>query len=403
MGKLTALTVKNKKETGRYFDGNGLSLQITKAGSKSWIYRFQINKKSREMGLGSYTDVGLAEARNKRDDARRLVKQGVDPIGQREVIRREQEAAERKIPTFDECAAKYIDTHNEEWCKRHHRQWSKSLEKYASPVIGNIPVDAITTDDVLKVIKPAWTTKRETMSRVRNRIELVLDLAKASKFRTGENPAVWRGNLKHLLPSHSKKRNPVKHFPALPYADAPTLMGDLADDADLTSKLLRFIILTAVRANEACGADWSEVDLDKALWVIPAHRMKAGVEHQVPLAEAALDLLENLPTRQGWLFPSARLGKHVSSYTPLKLLKTFHPDVTTHGFRSTFSDWAGEQTSAPSKIIDQCLAHKVGDATTNAYQRSKLVEKRRALMQEWSEYIIPGRSQTHDITTEKSS
>lgn len=382
---LTNAKCKSKNlKPGSYFDANGLKLQVTKTGSRSWIYRFQLNKKSREMGLGAYPEVTLLEARELRDAARKLVKVGTDPIYERKGRQRQQRATEEW--TFDRCAVAYLKAKGGKWSAVHHHQWTRSVETYVSPILGAVPVSVIDTQMVMSVLNPIWDEKTETAARVRGRIEKVLGWAGVYGHRDGQNPAAWRGHLENLLTGRTEKE--VVHLAEMPYADIPGLLARIQDREYLPALLLQFIIHTVVRTKEAAGARWSEIDGN--VWTIPASRMKKGVEHRVPLSAAALHILEQLPHQGGdeWLFPSTVYGKHVSPLAALKLLREYENVATVHGFRSSFRQWCAEQDpQVPYDVAEQSLAHSVGGATERAYQRSDLLDKRRPLLQEWSDYI----------------
>jgi integrase len=386
--KLSPAKVKNARP-GKYDDGGGLKLVVSNAGAKKWVLRFTINGKRREMGLGSYPDVKLGEARNDASDYRKLVTKGVDPIEARRIEQVE-------IPTFTTCAARYIRAHRRSWKNaKHARQWVSTLKTYARAEIGTKKVDAITTEDVLKILQPIWTTKTETAKRLQGRIENILDFAAAHKYRDRLNPARWRGHLDKLLakPSRVKK---VSHHPAMPYSDVPGFMMELAANGSTSTLALQFLILTATRTSEVLQAKWEEVDLEKGVWTIPAERMKARREHRVPLSDAALNILAALTRLEGnpYLFPGSRHGRPLSNMALLQLMRGMGYGVNgnrggyvPHGFRSSFRDWAGEVSSYPRDVAEMALAHTIKNKVEAAYRRGDLFEKRRKMMQEWGEYL----------------
>jgi len=392
--KLKSKQVENLAEPGTYEDGNGLRLVISKTGRKSWVFRYQLNGKRREMGLGKYPARSLENARNDAEDARRKISAGIDPIDAANAEREAKQAAAiieaAKQITFDSVAADYIAAHRPGWKNaKHAQQWENTLNTYASPFIGKLSPGEITTEHVLKVLQPFWTTKPETASRVRNRIELVLDAAKARRLREGENPARWRGHLDKLLPKREKVQA-VKHHPALPCSELPAFMAKLKKLDKVTFKAMQMTILTACRTSEVLGATWDEIDLEARVWTVPAERMKMRKEHRVPLADALVTLLEQLPRFDDnqHLFPGMKAGKPLSNMAMLMGLRHIkRTDLTMHGFRSTFRDWAGECTPHPRDVCEQALAHSLGNAVEAAYRRGDLFEKRRALMDDWAHYI----------------
>ena len=387
VGKLTALKVSRPLKPGMYADGAGLYLQVTGAGAKSWLYRFSLQGKAREMGLGSLSAVSLSEARIKAGECRRLREEGVDPIEARKV-RREQAALDAaKSITFKEAAANYIASHRAGWRnEKHASQWENTLATYAEPVLGRVSIQAIDTTLVLKVLEPIWKTKPETASRLRGRIEAILDWAKVRGLRQGENPARWRGHLDHLLPARSKVRR-VKHHAALSYAELPDFIAKLRAQEGVAARALEFTILTAARTGDTIGAVWYEVNTSDKVWTVPADRMKAGKEHRVPLSSRALAILREGHDMQtsDYVFPGGKAGKPLSNMAMTEVLRRMgRRDITVHGFRSTFRDWAAERTNFPSEVVEMALAHAVGDKVEAAYRRGDLFEKRRRLMAEWA-------------------
>lgn len=383
------LTVKQvekiirEAKPGATADGEGLYLRITPQGSSSWQYRYTINGKRRLMGLGGCADVGLAEARDLATDARKKVKQGIDPLEAKE----EEKAEQAKAVTFKDAADEYIKLHRDGWKNaKHGQQWENTLSQYVHPKFGAVPVHEVDTPMVLAVLKPIWQERPETANRVRNRIELVIDAARAQGIFTGSNPAAWRGHLDKLLPKRSKASK--THHAAMDYRKLPEFYARLkAERSSLSATALALTILTACRTSEVLLATWAEFDLAGGLWTIPGDRMKAGNPHRVPLSAEVVRLLESLPTREGLLFPGQRKGKPLSNMSmSMCLRKLQHADLTVHGFRSTFRDWAAEETHYPNIVAEQALAHVVGNAVEAAYRRGDLLEKRRALMADWAAY-----------------
>jgi integrase len=382
MGKLTALKVERARKPGMYSDGDGLYLQVRGPTSRSWIFRYQENRKQRYLGLGSAKDIGLADARELAAEVRlQRRKEGKDPIEERRRQRTAVHIEAARSMTFDDCAAAYIKAHEAAWRNpKHKQQWKNTLATYVTPVFGSVPVGDVDTTMVIKVLQPIWTAKPETAGRVRGRIEAILDFAKASKFRDGENPARWRGHLQFALPNRAKIRA-VRHHPALPYGEMPDFWRSLVKDTSDAARLLRFIILTACRYNEAATMD--RVEVSGNLWTIPAHRMKAERPHQVPLSAAALACL-----------PLQR----VSDVALANCIKrhTITP-VTTHGFRSTFRDWAGDCTDFPRELVEQALAHIVENETERAYRRGTALAKRRLLLEAWGAFCGGERAVTGQV------
>lgn len=390
--KLTDRTVRSLKEPGRYGDGLGLWLQIGKEGGKSWLFRFMLNGQARMMGIGPYPDFSLEEARQKAQDCRKLLKDGKDPIDERDSRRALDLAAKTKILTFDECATAYIEANRAGWKNdKHASQWENTLKTYATPIIGKLPVAAVDTGSVLKVLEKddLWTSKPETASRLRGRIEAVLGWATVRKYRSGDNPAQWKNHLDKVLPARSAVAK-VRNHPALPYADVGAFVAALRGQAGIAALALEFSILTASRTNEVILATWQEFDLKAGVWTIPAERMKAKKEHRVPLSGRAQEIIqEMLPLKTdetGPVFLSPK-GRALSNMALLSVLKRMgRDDLTVHGFRSTFRDWAGETTAYPREVIEHALAHQLKDKAEAAYARGTLFDKRRRLMADWSVY-----------------
>ena len=382
-------------EVGYHFDGrDGLYLQISKSGSKSWVCKFTYLGKTYEQGLGGFPKVSLATARRLAAQKRAQLDSGVRPLGKREVRQQQlasQNASTKSGKTFKECAEAYIAAHEAGWKNaKHAAQWRNTLKTYAYPLIGDLPVSAISVGNVMEVLEPIWTTKTETAGRVRGRLESILDWATVRGYRSGENPARWRGHLDKLLPKRSAVRQ-VKHHEALPYQQVPAFVQKLREIPGVSSSALEFVILTAARTGEAINAEWGEFDLAASLWVVPAGRMKAKREHRVPLSKRAAAVVRSMDALRGegnMLFPSpAREGRPLSDMALLVLVKRLAGEnFTTHGFRSSFRDWASEQTNFPSEVVEMALAHTVKDKVEAAYRRGDLFEKRRKLMQAWADY-----------------
>jgi integrase len=392
---LNALTVSNANTPGMIPDGGGLYLQVAGPTSKSWIYRYTINRRVRVIGLGSACDGGLtlAQARAKRDEYRNLVNNKIDPLEQRDAAKKARVQAAidaSKNISFADATAQYIADHRAAWRSvKHAKQWASTLRIYAEPTLGHLPVAAITTEAVLKVLQPIWSTKNETAGRLRGRIETILDWATVHKYRTGENPARWRGHLKIILPSPTKLKK-VRHHPALPFTEIGAFMVELRKREGISAAALEFTILTAARTNEVLGARWEEIDLKQKTWTVPGERMKGGKEHRVPLSAPALAVVEKmrgLGLTGAFVFPNIGRGRPLSNMALLKTLERMgRPDLTTHGFRSTFRDWAAECTNFQNEVVEKSLAHAISDKVEAAYRRGDLLEKRRRLMDAWAEY-----------------
>jgi integrase len=388
--KLTAMKVSRARDPGLLNDGRGLYLRIAAGRTKSWVYRFMISGRAREMGLGSLDDVSLAEARDLARDARRLCKQGLDPIEARRNDRAARRVRHAKAMTFQECATAYIAAHQAGWKnKKHVKQWSQTLQDYVYPAFGFLPVQAIDVALVMKAVETIWTEKPVTAGRVRGRIESVLDWAATRGYRQGENPARWKGHLENLLPKKSKVRRVERHA-ALPYSEIGDFMAALRRQSGVGARALEFTILTAARTDEVREAPWDELgDLDERTWAIPAERMKADREHRVPLSDRALEIIDELRAiRQGaLLFPGAKAGRPLSHGAMLRVLASMgRGNLTVHGFRSTFRDWAAERTNFPREVCEAALAHAVENKAEAAYSRGDLFAKRRQLMAAWARY-----------------
>jgi integrase len=387
--RLSAIRVANLKGPGYFADGANLYFRIAVGGTRGWIFRFTIQGRTRDMGLGSYPEIALATARKFACKYRELVKQGIDPIEQRRGDRVAQRVAAAKSVTFDQCARQYIEDHEAGWRNAKHRaQWTATLKRYASPVFGALPVSSIDDGLVLRALKEIWYSKPETGSRVRGRVESVLDWARVCGYRSGENPARWKGHLDHLLPAKSKVRR-VKHHAALPYTKIGAFIAALRERNEGAARALEFTIFTAARTGEVLGATWDEIDLQSKLWTIAPDRMKAGKEHRVPLSTGALAILDLIHDghRGDYVFAGAKPGRPLSQMAMSMLLRRMgQGDMTTHGFRSTFRDWAAECTNFPREVSEMALAHAIASAVEAAYRRGDLFDKRRRLMQAWCDY-----------------
>jgi integrase len=389
LNKLTAVRVNSLKLAGMYGDGGGLYLKVTATGSKSWIFRYTVAGKTRDAGLGAYPEVGLARARELAAADRSLVEAGLDPVAKRRQDRLAADQSARRIPTFQEAAERVIANQEAGWRNAKHRaQWRSTLKTYAYPKIGMIPVNAVDTAAVVEILEPIWKVKPETASRLRGRIEAVLNWARARGYRTGENPATWRGHLATQFPTKSRLR-PVRHHPSMPYSQVAAFVAELRQETSVAARALEFVILTAVRTNEALGAKWDEVDLENKIWTIPADRMKAKRTHRVPLSKRAIEVLrEMLEIRHGPLvFPGRDGDVRLSDMAMAMILRRKKRDVASvHGFRTSLRVWAAEKTSFPREIAEEALAHKLKDSVEAAYRRTDLLEKRRMLMEAWASY-----------------
>jgi integrase len=388
---MSALAVARTTEKGMYHDGGGLYLQVAVSGAKSWIYRYMLNGRAREMGLGPLHIISLSEARSRAAECRRLRLDGIDPIEARKGKRVEEKLEAAKSMTFDACAKAYIEAHEVGWQNAKHRdQWRNTLKSYASPVFGGLPIQAVDVGLIMTALEPIWHKKPETASRLRGRIEAILDWATVRGYRKGENPARWRGHLDKLLPARGKVRK-VEHHAALPYREIPPFMTELCEREGIAARALEFLVLTAARTGEVIGARWEEFDLNERVWTIPAARMKAGKEHRVPLSDRAVAIARELQKMRlgNFVFPGQRAGKPLSNMAMLKLLDRMgRDDLTTHGFRSTFRDWAAEQTNFPREVAEMALAHTIADRVEAAYRRGDLFERRRELMDGWERYCL---------------
>jgi integrase len=393
--KLTVAKAKSEKlKPGLYGDGGGLYLQVSNRRTKSWVFRYMIAGRARKMGLGDFDRVTLAEARDAAHDAHLLARDGRDPIGERKA-RKAAIKAEGEALTFKEAAEQLIAMKSTGWkhAGKSAAQWRASLETYAYPVFGDRPVASIDKPMVLKVLTPIWETKTVTATRVRNRIENVLDWAKACGHRQGDNPAAWDGNLKYLL-AEPEKVTPVKHFAAMPYKDLPAFMERLRAKEGISARALEYTILTVARTANTIGGKWSEIDKTEKLWTVPGPQLKGEKgkkrsDHVVPLADRSFALLKDLPREADFIFPGGVAKKGLSNAAMSELLKGMGYTgkmATVHGFRSTFKDWAAEQTNYPNELTEMAMAHTINNKVEAAYRRGDMREKRRRLMEDWAAY-----------------
>lgn len=387
--KLSAILVANLSSPGYYGDGDGLWLQIARGGSKSWVFRFTLAGKRREMGLGGLSAVSLAIARERARAGRLLLSEGRDPIVERNAARSSDALRRARLKTFDQCAAAYISAHRGSWkSAKHAAQWETSLANYASPVFGALPVSDVDTDLVVRVLRPIWGTKTETAVRLHGRIESILDWATVSKYRTGDNPARWRGHLENLL-ADPNKIAPIVNFPALPWCEISAFTAQLHAREGVAARAVEFAILTACRSGEVRGAAWDEIDLEEKVWTVPAARMKAGKENRIPLSTQALVLLQQMPRDGEFVFPGRSAGTILSDMSLTAVLRRMgRGDITVHGFRSTFRDWCAEAVgnTFARQVCEHALAHSLPNKVEAAYRRGDLLDKRVLLMQAWADY-----------------
>lgn len=409
LNRLTALQVSKLSKVGWYGDGGGLTLQITKTGAKSWLFRYMRNGKPYGMGLGSLHTVSLALARQKALEARLLLCEGINPLEEKKRKKVMASLERAQMMSFDECAQAYIAAHRVSWKNaKHVDQWINTLATYASPVFGQLPVAEIDTGLIVKCLSPIWETKTETASRVRGRIESILGWATTSGYRTGENPARWKGHLDNLLATISKTAR-TTHHASLPWAKISQFMVALQSREGMAARAVGFAIFTACRSGEVRGARWSEIDLKNKVWNIPAERMKAGRAHEVPLSTGALEILATLSKECELVFPGTKdqLLSDMSLTAVLRRMNANDPPpwvdaggqpITVHGFRSSFRMWAAESTSHSRDVAEHALAHRLPDTVERAYQRSTVFEKRKLLMEEWAKHCSSGLPNTQGST-----
>lgn len=396
--ELGALAVAQIDRRGMNFVGGvaGLGINVTASGSKSWILRYQVGGRRKDLGLGGYPDVTLAMAKEQARAARAKLAQGVDPVEDRQATRRKLIADQLSVMTFRDAAKQYINAHEVSWRNdKHGQQWRNTVETYANPKIGAVPVKDITLHQIMTVLEPIWTTKTETATRLRGRLESIIDWAIVKGYRVESNPARWKGLLDKLLPAPSKVAK-TDHHRALPYGEMPAFMASLSKQSGIGAQALEFLILTACRSGEVRGAKWHEFDIKLGTWTIPAGRMKAEKEHRVPLSDAALAIVKAMKDKAfcDYVFPSTHSRKSVAECAELSdmtlsaILRRMKVPAVPHGFRSTFRDWCAEQTDYPNEVAEMALAHSIGNKVEAAYRRGDLFEKRRSLMQDWDNFIL---------------
>jgi integrase len=405
--RLKDMQIRRLSKPGSYPDGEGLYLQVRTSGAKDWFYRYEVDGKGRKRGLGSYPTISLEQARDDALECRQLRQQGIDPVDYAKAQRQKEALDEAKSFTFKECALAYINSHQQGWKNRKHEsQWRNTLDTYAYPTIGDIGVQDIDIGLVLDVLEPIWYEKTETASRVRQRIENILDWATVKQYRSGDNPALWRGRLDKLLPKRVKVQKPI-HFPAMDYRELPGYFQALRKRDSVATRALAFTILTAARNGEARAVTSDELDIKGKVWTIPDNRMKADREHRVPLSAEALKIIKEMePFKRHtdhFIFPGQAHAKPISEASLLKIVKQQDKTLTVHGFRSTFRDWCAEQTSFPREVAEAALAHSIRDKTEAAYQRGDLFEKRRQLMDQWMQYCLKGKGKAKVVPIRKKA
>jgi len=383
--KLSALKVSKLNKPGIYGDGAGLCLRVTGGGSRHWVFRFMLSNRAHWMGLGPYPDVTLEEAREQALEARRKKRAGVNPIGERKL----ETIRARATLTFQQCADKYIASHRTGWKNsKHANQWTNTLSTYCGPVIGGLAVNEVDVALVMKILEPIWVIKAETASRLRGRIESILDWAAVRGYRQGNNPARWKGHLNNLLPKSSRVKR-IVHHASLSYTELGAFMAKLSNQPGIGARALAFVILTAARSGEVRGTTWDEIDMTQKLWVIPGIRMKSGKEHRVPLSRSAISLLKEMKgqCRGDLVFPGRSEGRPLSDMSLIAVLHRMNrKDLTCHGFRATFRDWVSETTAYPREVAEMALAHTIGDKVEAAYRRGDLFTKRTKVMEEWDKF-----------------
>ena len=387
LNRLTALQIGRMTQKGYFADGGGLYLVIKSTGGKSWVFRYDRQGKRHEIGLGGLKTVSLQTARTVARECRQQIIDGIDPLVARQASLQATALEAARAVTFDECVKSFVKAHRDSWKNaKHIQQWENTLRDYASPKIGKLSVAAVDTTLVRQILDPIWKSKTVTAKRVRARIEAVLDWAKVAGYRTGDNPARWKGHLDVMLASPSKVTK-AGHFAALPWGEVGKFLADLRRQDGIAARGVELAILTATRSGEIRGATWDEFDLDAALWTIPATRMKAGKEHRVPLSKQAVSLLEKIPRNGDYVFHGAKQGKPLSDMSLTAVLRRMgRDDITVHGFRSTFRDWCAEASNFPRTVAEHALAHKLPDKVEAAYQRGDLLAKRTSLMTAWANY-----------------
>lgn len=388
--ELSARTVAALKTEGRHAVGGapGLHLRIAN-GHRGWVLRVMVGEQRRDLGLGAFPEIGLAEARQKAREMHQFIRQGIDPLVTKRALRNALTARQATEKKFDWCVTEFIRYKSDEWKNAKHRQqWENTLKTYASPQVGHLLVQDIDLQHVLLCLEPIWKTKNETASRLRGRIEAVLDWATVCKYRTGENPARWKGHLDKVLAAPMKIQK-VKHHPAVPIDDMPAFFDALRQRVGMSARALEFAILTAARSGEVRGATWKEIDSDARIWTIPGPRMKAKREHRVPLSDAAMELLQELPKIKDvdLVFPGTQDKKALSDMSLTAVMRRMDVEAVPHGFRSSFRDWAGDRTTFPRDLAEVALAHVISNKTEEAYRRSDAIERRRDMMDAWAAFI----------------
>jgi integrase len=375
----------------------GLMMRVSDTGARYWILRTTVAGRRRDIGIGAFPEVSLAAARRLAADKRQQVREGIDPLAERHSAKLASRAAQAKALSFNECAERFIQAKSREFRNaKHVAQWRSTLTSYAGPVIGALPVERVELAHILQILQPIWDTKTETATRLRARIERVLDYATVSGYRTGDNPARWQGKLNAILPQPSKLKR-VRHHRAVPWADAPAFLTNLRQRKGIAARGVEFLLYTAARSGEVRGARWEEIDLEMGIWTVPGQRMKAGRSHRVPLSTPAVTLLRDLPRFGGcpYVFPSPR-GGILSDMTLAAVMRRMQIDATVHGLRSTFRDWCSEVTGHPKEVAEMALAHVIENQTELAYRRGDLFAKRAQLMTDWAQFLFGG---THDISS----
>ncbi|MEQ1638800.1 MAG: integrase arm-type DNA-binding domain-containing protein [Methylococcales bacterium] len=402
--KLTVKRVEHLKIPGYYSDGDNLYLRVSGTLSKSWAFVYKKDGKRTEMGLGSFPDVTLENARDKAEEPRKTLKAGIDPLQDKRQQTRTKRLTKAKLFTFKQCGESYIKSHTPSWKNpKHIQQWTNTLTQYVYPFFGDLDVKEVDTGLVTQCLEPIWLTKNETAGRVRGRIESILDWATAHKYRSGDNPARWRGHLDKLLANPSKVQK-TEHHSALPYTEISAFITQLRQQEGIAAKCLEFTILTASRTGETIGATWDEIDFNRKVWTIPASRMKAGKEHRVPLNQHTIGILSSMSEIKTNAFVFAGTSKGLSNMAMLQLLKRMErTDITVHGFRSSFRDWAAESTAYPAEVVEMALAHSIKNQVEAAYRRGDLLEKRNKLMEEWGRYCNAPRANGEVVPINKNA
>ncbi|EMB2824074.1 TPA: tyrosine-type recombinase/integrase [Pseudomonas aeruginosa] len=402
MSKLTPKFVKDVDQPGSYQDGRGLILRVSATLRKRWVYRYMLAKQRHDLALGTYPALSLRDARLEADKYRLDIARGLDPAAERAKAKAARTSITTTSNTFRSLAERYIRTHSASWSKKHHQQWQNSLAKHVYPVIGGFRIAEVDTDDVLDTLTPIWNKIPVTANRIRNRIELVLDAAKALKLRQGENPARWRGHLDKLLP---KQSHTVAPFPSPTPLRTAELLAMLDSLGGAAARAVEFAILTATRNQEVSGAQWSEIDWEEKIWSIPAHRMKAGKAHRVPLTEQMLEVLrQQVGKHDKWVFLNSwRTGPIPGNAMARVLNQLQADDVVPHGFRSTFRTWAAEETDHQREVCEMALAHTLNNRVEAAYNRGDLLDKRRALMKDWGGFLAANAPQVRGMVSDLAS